>query len=152
MCLGLRASVRKGSSARAGTKPEAAAARKEKSDPQRRALAPPALSSDLPVFGWRAGSPCDNLAGLLELSKSISLVYLEDYSVLSGRSGAQRRWRRFNPRDKRKPWERLIAGLCALCSVAAHVTAAMPSAQQAPALHNSPASRVAARWAPVGYS
>lgn len=147
---GMRGSVGKGSAARAGTKPEAAAARKEKSHPQRRALAPPALSSDLLVFGWRAGSPCGNLVRLLELLKSISLIYLGDYSVLLGRNGVQRRWRRFNPRDKRKPWERLIAGLCVLCSVAAHVTAAMPSAQQAPALHNSPASHVAVRMGACG--
>ena len=85
--------------------------------------------SDLLVLGWRAGSPCDNLTGLLEASKSISLIYLGDYSVLLGRSGAQGGWRRFNPGDKRKPSKRLIAGLCILCSVAAHVTAAMPSAQ-----------------------
>lgn len=90
------------------------------------------LSSDLLVFGWRAGSPCDNLTGLLEVSKSISLIYLGDYSFLLGRSGAQGGWRRLNPQDKRKPSKRLIAGLCILCSVAAHVTAAMPSAQHGP--------------------
>lgn len=71
-------------------------------------------------------------SGLLGLWKSISLVCLGDYSSLLGRSGAQGGdWRRFNPRDKRKPSKRLIAGLCILSGAAAHVTAAMPSARTA---------------------
>lgn len=128
----MQGSVGMGSNPGASTKPEAAAAGKGKCCRQHSVLAPPALSSDLLVFGWRAGSPCDNLTGLLEVSKSISLIYLGDYSFLLGRSGAHGGWRRLNPQDKRKPSKRLIAGLCILCSVAAHVTAAMPSAQHGP--------------------
>lgn len=77
------------------------------------------------VEAWKPGS------GLPGLWKSISLVCLGDYSSLLGRSGAQGGWRRFNPRDKRKPSKRLIAGLCVLSGAAAHVTAAMPSARTA---------------------
>lgn len=70
-------------------------------------------------------------SGLLGLWKSISLVCLGDYSSLLGRSKRGGGWRRFNPRDKRKPSKRLIAGLCILSGAAAHVTAAMPSARTA---------------------
>lgn len=86
---GVRGSVGTGSDPGAGTKPEAAAAGKGKHHTQ--PSTPPALSSDPLVFGWRAGNPWDNLTGLMEVAKSISLIYLGDYSFLSGRSGAQGR-------------------------------------------------------------
>lgn len=89
-----------------------------------------------------AGLALEAHRGAAGAVKSIFLVCLGDYSFLLSRSGAQGDWRRFNPRDKRKPSKRLIAGLCILSSAAAHVTAAMPSARRRAALHNSPAWRV----------
>lgn len=99
--------------------------------------------------GLGAGSQPHGAAGGIKTSFPI---YLWDYSFLSGRSGAQGGWRRFNPRDKRKPSKRLIAGLCILCSVGAHVTAAMPSARHSPLPCIIHQPRVWLGRALVGYS
>lgn len=85
-------------------------------------------ASELLVLGWRSGSPARGCWGC----GSPFPLFVWGITLLSW-VGAERGggWRRFNPRDKRKPSKRLIAGLCILSGAAAHVTAAMPSARTA---------------------